>query len=230
MGLGSGRLWAPSSMAKLLCLLAWAGLTLGAPYQRIDNTELIVEKVMGSLGPQLDSAIEAAIRMLEGATDAGRSEAVVHSTNVAVEANGEEEIIEVVIDQLGPSISSAVEAALASSSQDEARAKAEAEAAAIEAALNAEQGKAEALAKAEAEAQAKAEAAAAAAAEAEAAEAAAFEQEFNQFTSSAATKTTEGDLVGQVIAALTPSITDAVAAALAGQSQTTVTITQQAQA
>merc|ERR1712088_851105 len=145
--------------------------------------------------------------MLEGATDAGsRSEAVVHSTNVAVEANGEEEIIEVVIDQLGPSISSAVEAALASSSQDEA------------------------LAKAEAEAQAKAEAAAAAAAEAEAAEAAAFEQEFNQFTSSAATKTTEGDLVGQVIAALTPSITDAVAAALAGQSQTTVTITQQAQA
>merc|ERR1719367_1508056 len=108
--------------------------------------------------------------MLEGNTGtAGRSEAVVHSTNVAVEADSEEEIIEVVIDQLGPSISSAVEAALGSSSQDEARAKAEAEAAAIEAALNAEQGKAEAIAKAEAEA--------AAAAEAEAAEAAAFEQE-----------------------------------------------------
>merc|ERR1712241_514031 len=175
---GSGRLWAPSSMAKLLCLLAWAGLTLGAPYQRIDNTELIVEKVMGSLGPQLDSAIEAAIRMLEGATDAGsRSEAVVHSTNVAIEANGEEEIIEVVIDQLGPSISSAVEAALASSSQDEARAKAEAEAAAIEAALNAQQGQAEAIAKAEAEAQAQAEAAAAAAAAAEAEAAAAAEAE-----------------------------------------------------
>ena len=79
----------------------------------------------------------------------------------------------------------------------------------------------------------------------------AFDQEVNQFT-----KTAEGDLVGQVneikltfssgflpsslivirkndlyqvIAALTPSITDAVAAALAGQSQTTVTITQQAQ-
>ena len=33
----------------------------------------------------------------------------------------------------------------------------------------------------------------------------------------------------QVIAALTPSITEAVKAALAGQSQTTVTITQQAQ-
>merc|ERR1719225_2590458 len=111
--------------------------------------------------------------MLEGNTGTGRSEAVVHSTNVAVAADGEEEIIEVVIDQLGPSISSAVEAALGSSSHDEARAKAEAEAAAIEAALNAEQGKAEALAKAEA--------AAAAAAEAEAGEAAAFEQEFNQF-------------------------------------------------
>merc|ERR1712051_1072982 len=213
MGLGTGRLWEPGSMAKFLCMLAWAGMTLGAPWnQRIGDTELIVEKVMGSLGPQLDSAIEAAIRMLEGSTDAVRSEAVVQTTNVAVEANGEEEIIEVVIDQLGPSISSAVQAALASSSQDEARAKAEAEAAAIEAALNAEQGKAEAIAKAEAEAAA-------------AAEAAAFEQEVNQFT-----KTAEGDLVGQVIAALTPSITDAVAAALAGQSQTTVTITQQAQA
>merc|ERR1711935_1011901 len=136
-------------------MLAWAGLTLAAPYQRIDNTELIVEKVMGSLGPQLDSAIEAAIRMLEGNTGASRSEAVVDSTNVAVEANGEEEIIEVVIDQLGPSISSAVAAALGSSGQDEARAKAEAEAAA--------------LAQAEAEAIAKAEAEAAAAAKAEAA-------------------------------------------------------------
>merc|ERR1711971_1123525 len=115
------------------------GLALGAPWnQRIGDTELIVEKVMGSLGPQLDSAIEAAIRMLEGTTDAVRSEAVVQSTNVAVEANGEEEIIEVVIDQLGPSISSAVQAALASSTQDEARAKAEAEAAAIEDALNAQ--------------------------------------------------------------------------------------------
>merc|ERR1712158_186478 len=122
--------------------------------------------------------------MLEGNTDAGRSEAVVHSTNVAVAADGEEEIIEVVIDQLGPSISSAVQAALGSSTHDEARAKAEAEAVAIEAALNAEQGKAEAIAKAEAEAAA-------------AAEAAAFEQEVNQFT-----KTAEGDLVGQVIAAL----------------------------
>merc|ERR1712088_162261 len=125
--------------------------------------------------------------MLEGNTDAGRSEAVVHSTNVAVAADGEEEIIEVVIDQLGPSISSAVEAALGSSTHDEARAKAEAEA----------------IAKAEAEAIAKAEAEAAAAAKAEAAEAAAFEQEFNQFSSSVATKTTEGDLVGQVIAVLT---------------------------
>merc|ERR1712130_423063 len=231
--LQTGRLWTSGSMAKLLCLLAWAGLTIGAPYQRVDNTELIVEKVMGSLGPQLDSAIEAAILMLEGntGTGTGRSEAVVHSTNVAVKADGEEEIIEVVIDQLGPSISSAVEAALVSSSQDEARAKAEAEAAAIEAALNAEQGKAEAIAKAEAEAIAKAEAEAAAAAESEAAEAAAFEQEFNQFTSSVSTKTTEGDLVGQVIAALTPSITEAVKAALGGQSQTTtVTITQQAAA
>merc|ERR1712130_666837 len=231
--LQTGRLWTSGSMAKLLCLLAWAGLTIGAPYQRVDNTELIVEKVMGSLGPQLDSAIEAAILMLEGntGTGTGRSEAVVHSTNVAVKADGEEEIIEVVIDQLGPSISSAVEAALGSSSQDEARAKAEAEAAAIEAALNAEQGKADAIAKAEAEAIAKAEAEAAAAAESEAAEAAAFEQEFNQFTSSVSTKTTEGDLVGQVIAALTPSITEAVKAALGGQSQTTtVTITQQAQA
>merc|ERR1712130_147876 len=229
--LQTGRLWTSGSMAKLLCLLAWAGLTIGAPYQRVDNTELIVEKVMGSLGPQLDSAIEAAILMLEGNTGTGRSEAVVHSTNVAVKADGEEEIIEVVIDQLGPSISSAVEAALGSSSQDEARANAEAEAAAIEAALNAEQGKADAIAKAEAEAIAKAEAEAAAAAESEAAEAAAFEQEFNQFTSSVSTKTTEGDLVGQVIAALTPSITEAVKAALGGQSQTTtVTITQQAQA
>merc|ERR1712110_1341525 len=181
---------APGSMAKLLCMLAWAGLTLGAPYQRIDNTELIVEKVMGSLGPQLDSAIEAAIRMLEGNTDAGRSEAVVHSTNVAVAVDGEEEIIEVVIDQLGPSISSAVEAALGSSTHDEARAKAEAEAAAIESALNAQQGQAEAIAKAEAEAAAQAAAAAAAAAAAEAetaaaaaaeaeAAAVAFEQEFN---------------------------------------------------
>merc|ERR1711971_1347269 len=165
------------------------GLALGAPWnQRIGDTELIVEKVMGSLGPQLDSAIEAAIRMLEGTTDAVRSEAVVQSTNVAIEANGEEEIIEVVIDQLGPSISSAVQAALASSTQDEARAKAEAEAAAIEAALNAEQGKAEATAKAEAEAIAKAEAEAIAKAEAEAAaaaEAAAFEQEVNQFTKTA---------------------------------------------
>merc|ERR1711963_36727 len=172
--LQTGRLWASGSMAKLLCMLAWAGLTLGAPYQRVDNTELIVEKVMGSLGPQLDSAIEAAIMMLEKDTgSAGRSDAVVHSTNV--EAGGEEQIIEVVIDQLGPSISSAVEAALGSSSHEEARAKAEAEAAAIEAALNAEQGKAEAIAQAEAEAIAKAEAEAAAAAEA--AEAAAFEQE-----------------------------------------------------
>ena len=81
-------------------MLAWAGLTLGAP---IDNTELIVNKVviimrimeimmlviitttrtkttcyyndsqvMDSLGPQLDSAIEAAIRMLEGNAGAGR--------------------------------------------------------------------------------------------------------------------------------------------------------------
>merc|ERR1712226_888692 len=175
--LQTGRLWTSGSMAKLLCLLAWAGLTLGAPYQRVDNTELIVEKVMGSLGPQLDSAIEAAILMLEGNTGTGRSEAVVHSTNVAVKADGEEEIIEVVIDQLGPSISSAVEAALGSSSQDEARAKAEAEAAAIEAALNAEQGKAGAIAKAEAEAQAQAQAAATAAAAAEAEAAAAAEAE-----------------------------------------------------
>merc|ERR1712088_1003979 len=191
--------WAPGSMAKLLCMLAWAGLTLGAP---IDNTELIVNKVMDSLGPQLDSAIEAAIRMLEGNAGAGRSE-----------ADAQEGIIEVVIDQLGPSISSAVEAALGSSSHDQARAKAEAEAAAIEAALNAQQGQAEAIAKAEAEAEAaaaaEAEAAAAAAAEAEAV---AFEQGFNDFKSSAATKTTEGDLVGQVISALTPSITEAVQA------------------
>merc|ERR1711971_964297 len=158
---------ASGSMAKLLCMLAWAGLALGAPWnQRIGDTELIVEKVMGSLGPQLDSAIEAAIRMLEGSTDAVRSEAVVESTNVAAEANGEEEIIEVVIDQLGPSISSAVQAALASSTQDEARAKAEAEAAAKA------EAEAAAAAKAEAEAIAKAEAEAAAAAEA-----AAFEQE-----------------------------------------------------
>ena len=34
------------SISQLLCMLAWAGLTLGAPYQRIDNTELIVEKVI----------------------------------------------------------------------------------------------------------------------------------------------------------------------------------------
>merc|ERR1712088_95883 len=180
--------WAPGSMAKLLCMLAWAGLTLGAP---IDNTELIVNKVMDSLGPQLDSAIEAAIRMLEGNAGAGRSEAHAESheeaSKVSVEADDQEGIIEVVIDQLGPSISSAVEAALGSSSHDQARAKAEAEAAAIEAALNAQQGQAEAIAKAEAEAQAQAEAAAAAEAEA-----AAFEQEFNEFTSSAATKTTEG--------------------------------------
>merc|ERR1711953_422680 len=184
--------WAPGSMAKLLCMLAWAGLTLGAP---IDNTELIVNKVMDSLGPQLDSAIEAAIRMLEGNAGAGRSEAHAESheeaSKVSVEADDQEGIIKVVIDQLGPSISSAVEAALGSSSHDQARAKAEAEAAAIEAALNAQQGQAEAIAKAEAEAQAQAEAAAAAeaeaaaAAEAEAAaaaaaeaEAAAFEQEF----------------------------------------------------
>merc|ERR1712226_135797 len=230
--------WAPGSMAKLLCMPAWAGLTLGAP---IDNTELIVNKVMDSLGPQLDSAIEAAIRMLEGSAGAGRSEAHAESheeaSKVSVEADDQEGIIEVVIDQLGPSISSAVEAALGSLSHDQARAKAEAEAAAIEAALNAQQGQAEAIAKAEAEAQAQAQAAATAAAAAEAeaaaaaeAEAAAFEQEFNEFTSSAATKTTEGDLVGQVISALTPSITEAVQAALAGQSQTTVTITQQAQA
>merc|ERR1712241_82300 len=168
--------WASGSMAKLLCMLAWAGLTLGAP---IDNAELIVNKVMDSLGPQLDSAIEAAIRMLEGNAGAGRSEAHVESheeaSKVSVEADGQEGIIEVVIDQLGPSISSAVEAALGSSSHDQARAKAEAEAAAIEAALNAQQGQAEAIAKAEAEAQAQAEAAAAAAAEAEAAAAAAAE-------------------------------------------------------
>merc|ERR1719189_2659570 len=126
--------------------------------------------------------------MLEGNTGAGRSEAVVNSTSVATEADDQEGIIEVVIDQLGPSISSAVEAALGSSSHDQARAKAEAEAAAIEAALNAQQGQAEAIAKAEAEAQAQAEAAEAAAAAK--AEAAAFEQEFNEFTSSAATKTT----------------------------------------
>merc|ERR1712088_999636 len=188
--------WAPGSMAKLLCMLAWAGLTLGAP---IDNTELIVNKVMDSLGPQLDSAIEAAIRMLEGNAGAGRSEAHAESheeaSKVSVEADDQEGIIEVVIDQLGPSISSAVEAALGSSSHDQARAKAEA--AAIEAALNAQQGQAEAIAKAEAEAQAQAEAAAAAEAEAAAAaaaeaEAVAFEQEFNDFKSSAATKTTEG--------------------------------------
>merc|ERR1711936_364748 len=162
--------WAPGSMEKLLCMLAWAGLTLGAP---IDNTELIVNKVMDSLGPQLDSAIEAAIRMLEGNAGAGRSEAHVESheeaSKVSVEADDQEGIIEVVIDQLGPSISSAVEAALGSSSHNQARAKAEAEAAAIEAALNAQQGQAEAIAKAEAEAQTQAEAAAAAAAEAEAA-------------------------------------------------------------
>merc|ERR1711936_261417 len=173
--------------------VCWAGLALGAP---IDNTELIVNKVMDSLGPQLDSAIEAAIRMLEGNAGAGRSEAHGESheeaSKVSVEADDQEGIIEVVIDQLGPSISSAVEAALGSSSHDQARAKAEAEAAAIEAALNAQQGQAEAIAKAEAEAQAQAEAAAAAeaeaaaAAEAEAAaaaeaaeaEAVAFEQEF----------------------------------------------------
>ena len=128
-------------------MLAWAGLTLGAPYQRVDNTELVVNKVMmmiimimmimmmlrirgltrpsssstrwaiqrptdlgigprrsvpqsprtfkdqptwatlkakaiktrnlvpqvmDSLGPQLDSAIEAALRMLEGNTGASR--------------------------------------------------------------------------------------------------------------------------------------------------------------
>ena len=33
---------------------------------------LDASQVMGSLGPQLDSAIEAAIRMLEGTTDAVR--------------------------------------------------------------------------------------------------------------------------------------------------------------
>ena len=31
------------SLFQLLCMLAWAGLTLGAP---IDNTELIVNKVV----------------------------------------------------------------------------------------------------------------------------------------------------------------------------------------
>ena len=29
-------------------MLAWAGLTLGAPYQRVDNTELVVNKVSDS--------------------------------------------------------------------------------------------------------------------------------------------------------------------------------------
>merc|ERR1719334_1157387 len=75
--------------------------------------------------------------MLEGNMGANRSEpheSSGESKVVAEEVDDQEEIIEVVIDQLGPSISSAVEAALGPSTKsqhDQARAKAEAEAAAI---------------------------------------------------------------------------------------------------
>merc|ERR1712051_96896 len=97
-----------------------------------------------------------------------------------------------------------VEAQLKAIAEAKALAEAEAKALAEAEAKALAKAEAEALAKAEAEALAKAEAEALAKAEAEAAaaaEAAAFEQEVNQFT-----KTAEGDLVGQVIAALTPSI------------------------
>merc|ERR1711936_771941 len=69
-----GTLHPPGKMAKLLCMLAWAGAAIAAPTSepigwnpsgsgRLGGSEdALVARVMGSLGPSINSAIAAAMR------------------------------------------------------------------------------------------------------------------------------------------------------------------------
>merc|ERR1712226_781281 len=73
-----GTLHPPGNMAKLLCMLAWAGAATAAPTSgwnpsssgRLGGSEdALVARVMGSLGPSINSAIAAAMGGLSsGAT------------------------------------------------------------------------------------------------------------------------------------------------------------------
>merc|ERR1712130_913703 len=73
-----GTLHPPGKMAKLLCMLAWAGAATAAPTSgwspsssgRLGGSEdALVARVMGSLGPSINSAIAAAMGGLSsGAT------------------------------------------------------------------------------------------------------------------------------------------------------------------
>jgi hypothetical protein len=61
-------------MAKVLCIIAWAGLVTAAPYsvgRRVPeegDTNLIVEKVLTSLDLPIENAIEQALSMLYGSS------------------------------------------------------------------------------------------------------------------------------------------------------------------
>ena len=66
-------------MAKILCIVAWAGLVTAAPYsvgRRVPSgadTELIVEKVMSSLDLPIENAIQQALSMLYGSSSPATS-------------------------------------------------------------------------------------------------------------------------------------------------------------
>ena len=61
-------------MAKVLCIIAWAGLVTAAPYsvgRRVPeegDTNLIVEKVLTSLDLPIENAIQQAMSMLYGSS------------------------------------------------------------------------------------------------------------------------------------------------------------------
>merc|ERR1712115_49354 len=269
-------------MAKVLCILAMASTLSAAPRSPPDpyygsrprinsavDADSVVESVMRTLGPEMDAAIEAAMRGLSspvtgfssglrglsnsapvtnfrgtvssspavtvhlsgssrgensqsqwssqssssskhsnfeshstsgigsnfgsssfGATGFGATGSGSSSGIGSTSQSNQEAVVDSVISQLGPSITAAVEAALASSQSSSSQQSFQAQQS-----LQAQKAQ----------------------------QAQSFQQ--SQFSSS------ESELVSQIIAALTPSITQSVSAALAGQTSTSVTtITQQQQA
>merc|ERR1712130_891994 len=80
-----GTLHPPGKMAKLLCMLAWAGAATAAPTSswnpsssgRLGGSEdALVARVMGSLGPSINSAIAAAMGGLSSGTTLTRGSPV----------------------------------------------------------------------------------------------------------------------------------------------------------
>merc|ERR1712180_275982 len=271
-------------MAKVLCILAMASTLSAAPTSdpyygsrpRINSAvdaESVVESVMRTLGPEMDAAIEAAMRGLSspvtgfssglrglsrsapvtnfrgtvssspavtvhlsgssrgenshskwssqssseqsnfeshstsgigsnfgsssfGATGFGATGSGSSSSFGSTSQSKQEAVVDSVLSQLGPSITAAVEAALASSQSSSSQQSFQAQQS-----LQAQKAQ----------------------------QAQSFQQ--SQFSSSSSSQSSESELVSQIIAALTPSITQSVSAALAGQTSTSVTtITQQQQA